>query len=624
MRLSPLVILFFLFYSSAIGQQARIPASYSNIQYDEQGRLYIQKGAERYYADTSKPRYTLQQMLGSPVGSENGISFDFGTIKGSIVYGLIPYGQAPHPLPVYRLSAPLQNGKASINLKNDFRDPYDMVGWQQSGVLHIGYRIIEERGMVLYDGVISVTGKGPFVAVPTIYDGPYVNNVTESSAVVWFKTDKPVQASVLVNGKRFTDASPTVHHEITISGLQAGRQYPYTVQYGDLTQSYSLQTSPKKGSRKPFVFAYTSDSRHANGGGERMVYGANAYIMKKIGALAYQQKAVFMQFTGDMINGYLTNKEEQHLQLLNWKRSLEPFWHYMPVIAGQGNHEALTYSFKNSSGATVASIDKFPYNTTSAETVMREAFVNPENGPESEDGNKYDPDPTSVDFPSYKENVFYYTYDNVAMIVLNSDYWYAPQLSREGATSGGLHGYLMDNQIAWLRQIIDQLEKDPTIDHIFLTQHTPVFPNGGHVGDDMWYHGNNAKRPVIAGKPVEKGIIERRDEYLDILINRSKKVVAILTGDEHNYNRLQLTKGVNIYPENYPHKKLNVSRNIYQINNGAAGAPYYAQEKAPWSEHTKAFSVQNALCLFYIDGKKVSMKVINPDTLNEIDQIQLR
>jgi hypothetical protein len=622
-------ILFFLtcsifFIESLAAQTVRIPASYSNIHYDESGRLYFQKDNQRFYADTAKANYSLQQMLGNPQGGEDGITLNFGSIKGTLVYGFIPYGKAPHPLPVYRLSAPLQNGKAVMNIKRDFRDPYDMVGWQQSGIMHIGYRVIDERGMILYDGVVSVTGKGPFAVVPAIYDGPYVNNVTHNSAVLWFKTDSPVQASVKVNKKQFSDVTPQTHHELAITGLQPATEYQYKVQYGSLSQTYSFKTAPKPGSRKPFVFAYTSDSRHAYGGGERMVYGANAYIMKKIGALAYQQNAAFLQFTGDMINGYLTNKEEQHLQLTNWKKALEPFWHYMPVYAGQGNHEALTYSFKNSAGATVASIDKFPYAATSAETVMQEAFVNPANGPESEDGNKYDPDASQLDFPSYKENVFYYSYDNVAMIVLNSDYWYAPQVSRESATSGGMHGYLMDNQIAWLKQTIDKLEKDATIDHIFLTQHTPVFPNGGHVGDDMWYRGNNDKRPYIAGKPVEKGIIERRDEYLDILINRSKKVLAVLTGDEHNYNRLQLTKEVNIYPDNYPHKKLNVSRSIYQINNGAAGAPYYAQETAPWSSHTKAFSVQNALCLFYVDGKKVKMKVINPDTLNEIDTIELR
>jgi hypothetical protein len=607
-----------------LAQDVRIPSSYSNLHYDENGRLYFQKGNERFYSDTTKARHTVQQLMGNPQGNDSGISFDFGDFKGSLVYGLIPYGQAPHPLPVYRLTTQVQNGKASIDIKRDFRDPFDMVGWQKKGSLHIGYRIMNERGMIMYDGVVSVRGKGPFKVVPAIYDGPYINNVTHNSVVIWFNTDRDVRASVSVNGKTYNDPEPVSHHEIIINDLKPSTEYSYTVVCDSISQIYSFKTSAAPGSRKPFVFAYTSDSRQANGGGERMIYGTNAYIMKKIGALAYHQNSVFIQFTGDMINGYLTNKEEQHLQLTNWKKALEPFWHYIPVYVGQGNHEALTHSFKNNSRATVASVDKFPFDSTSAETVMQEAFVNPMNGPLSEDGSKYDPDPIHTDFPSYKENVFYYTYDNVAMIVLNSNYWYAPQVGRETGTSGGLHGYLMDNQIAWLKQTIDKLEKDATIDHIFLTQHTPVFPNGGHVGDDMWYRGNNEKRTYVAGKPVDKGIIERRDEYLDILINRSKKVVAILTGDEHNYNRLELTGEVNIYPENYPYQKLKVSRSIFQINNGAAGAPYYAQEMAPWSQHTKAFSVQNALCLFYVDGKKITMKVINPDTLNEIDELLLR
>ncbi|MEM9389942.1 MAG: hypothetical protein AAGA02_05680, partial [Bacteroidota bacterium] len=162
------------------------------------------------------------------------------------------------------------------------------------------------------------------------------------------------------------------------------------------------------------------------------------------------------------------------------------------------------------------------------------------------------------------------------------------------------------------------------IDHIFVTQHTPAFPNGGHSRDDMWYSGNNEPRPVIAGKPVEKGIIQRRDEYLDILANQSSKVVAIFTGDEHNYNWMKLTNEAPIYPENYPHNKLEFNRPIYQINNGASGAPYYAQEKLPWSAHTQSFSVENAVCLIYIDGGKVTMRVLNPDTLNEIDQVVLK
>ncbi len=605
-------------------QTAQIPSSHSNIKYDSNNRLYYSKDGVKYYAHQSEDRYSIKQLLGSPVGTSRGIILDFKEFKGTITYGLITYDLAPHPLPVYRFTEKILGGKAAINISRNFSYPFDFVNWKENKKLSIGYRLIDETGLIVYDGTVSVTGSGPFKVVPTIYEGPFISNTNTNSVVIWFNTSSKVKASVEVNGNTLSDKKRIEHHEFEIMGLEPATQYDYIVKYGELTQKYHFTTAPDKGSRESFMFAYTSDSRKATGGGERNIFGANAYITKRMAAVAYSNGAAFVQFTGDLINGYLSSKEEMNVQLSNWKKSIEPFWHYIPFYVGQGNHEALGYTFYDEKGQYKAAIDGFPYDTYSSEAVMKEAFVNPNNGPISEDNSKYDPRPKRADFPSYDENVYYYTYANTAMIVLNSNYWYAPMLKQDNGTSGGLHGYIMDNQLIWLKNTIEKLEKDGDIDHIFVTQHTPAFPNGGHSGDDMWYKGNNEYRPYISGKPVDKGIIERRDEYLDILINSSSKVIAILTGDEHNYNRLKLTSEVPIYPSGYQHPKLNVSRPIYQINNGACGAPYYAQENLPWSSHTKAFSVENAVCLFYIDGDKITMKVINPDTLNEIDKIELR
>jgi 3',5'-cyclic AMP phosphodiesterase CpdA len=339
-------------------------------------------------------------------------------------------------------------------------------------------------------------------------------------------------------------------------------------------------------------------------------------------ALATQQSVSFMQFTGDLINGYRTEPMEMDLQYANWKRVIQPFAHYIPVIATMGNHEALMRVFRSKEYSF--SIDRFPYETESAEAVFARNFVNPLNGPESEDGAKYDPNKKKKDFPSYKENVFYYTYDNVAMINMNSDYWYAPSTALIPLVSGGLHGYIMDQQLKWLEETIELLENNENIDHVFVTQHTPCFPNGGHVQDDMWYRGNNDYRPYVAGKPLKKGIIERRDEILDIIINRSSKVRAILTGDEHNYAKTELGPNTIIYDENWDKEKLQLSRTIYQINNGAAGAPYYAQEQTPWTGSVTGFTTQNALVIFNVDGEKIDMVVLNPDTLEHVDELQLR
>jgi hypothetical protein len=140
----------------------------------------------------------------------------------------------------------------------------------------------------------------------------------------------------------------------------------------------------------------------------------------------------------------------------------------------------------------------------------------------------------------------------------------------------------------------------------------------------MWYGGVNDFRPYVNGKPVEKGIIERRDELLDVIINKSEKVVALLTGDEHNYCKTHITPETNIYPDNWDKPKLERKRSIYQVNNGAAGAPYYSQEVTPWTPYTTAFTTQNALVLFHIDGEKIHMEVINPDTMDSVDELDLR
>ena len=339
-------------------------------------------------------------------------------------------------------------------------------------------------------------------------------------------------------------------------------------------------------------------------------------------AYAKMEDVAFMQYTGDLITGYNSNKNVQRIEYSNWKRAIEPWAHYFPVIPAMGNHEALSYNFTPVPNTWPMGIDRFPFETESMEAIFAEEFTLPTNGPESEDGAYYDPSNKTIDFPSYKENVFYYTYDNVAMVVLNSEYWYATRITKYPQTSGNAHGYLMENQVKWLKKTLEMLEKDENIDHVFVTQHTPTFPNGGHEYDAMYYNGKNDVRAIVAGKPVKKGVIDVRDEYLDLLINKSSKVRAILTGDEHNYARTEVGPNTDIYPKGWDGKRVKLSRTIHQINNGAAGAPYYSQVQMPWTDKVSNFSTQNAIVIFEIEGNEIEMKVINPDTFDEIDEFE--
>ncbi len=604
----------------------QIPRVYSNIVPNENGELFIGNSK----LTQKETFYTLNNIRIDPAGTATGIQFNFNNEKfsGTIYYGLFSEELPEYPQTVFfGRSASIRDGMAEINIA-ELKGKYDIANWQEKGSARLGYRITNSFGRIIYDGKINIEGTGPFTIGLSIVEGPFINNVTHSDLNISFTTNRPSSPHIEINGieyranARMMNPIGDVQHEIQITRLKPDTRYEYTVHYGEHSESHYFKTAPEPGTRKPFVFAYTSDSRAGKGGGERDIYGTNAYVMKKMAALALKKGSAFFQFTGDMINGYSSNIGETNLQYANWKRNIEPFWHYIPFNVGMGNHEAVVNVFEDDSKYGIQ-LDKWPFYNNSAEAVFAGNFVNPVNGPGSEDGSDYDPNEGQKDFPSYDENVYYYTYDNVAMIVLNSDYWYNPTTSTIPETGGNPHGYVMDNQLLWLKSTVEMLDRDSNIDHIFVTIHTPAFPNGGHAGDDMWYGGNNSIRPTVSGSPYKKGIIERRDECLDIMINKSEKVLALLCGDEHNYSRTRLTKETPIYNENYRGKRLKVSRPFWQITNGSAGAPYYGQQALPWSASVEFFSTQYALMLFQVDGRHVTLKVINPDTLEEIEEIML-
>ncbi len=628
MRLRVEYFVFSIFLLIAFsGFSQDIPKVYTNLSYNENGILQLTLNGEQI---TAYQHETLPGdiIFGTRIyGTENGIGFEFPdtSFEGTMAYGFIKYGDSRYPMPVYfKRTAKIEKGKAEISIRS-LSGKYDMIGWEETKTGTIGIRVISSEGTILFDGINSFEfDSTKFNVIPAISEGPFINKLTDKSCVISFRTSMPVAAIIKVDGREIKEKNALTDHEILIDGLKSATKYDYTVIYGKLSQSYVFETALPRGSDKPFTFAYLSDSRGGQGGGERNFYGPNAYIAKKAMALALQERVKFMQFTGDLITGYGVSADDMNLQYANWKQAISPFAHYLPVVTAMGNHETYDFAFYPDSEYYPIAIDHFPFATESSEAVYAANFVNPENGPVSEDSSAYDPDLQNMDFPPYKENVFYYSYGNTAIVVLNSNYWYVPFLWKYTQTGGNLHGYIMDNQLKWLKETLQKLEKDDQIKNVFVTIHTPPFPNGGHSYDDMWYSGNNTHRPVIAGKPVAKGIIERRDEFLDILVNQSSKVVALLTGDEHNYNHLLINNDMPRYPKNWDKSKLKLTRSILQINNGAAGAPYYAQEKMPWSANVSGFTTQNALVLITVNGEHITAVVKNPDTLEIVDEFVIK
>ncbi len=617
-----------------------IPKIFQHAIKYQQNKLVLAdpEGDDIYPLRAEEPKYSLSQFSFAVTGTKQGLSFNFGNINGRLYYGLIDTANNPHALPVYfKKSLAITNGLVAVNIKQ-LSGKYDLSSWQKSGQGELGYRVLNELGEIIFDGQVAfIEHANGFNENLGFIKTPSVHNITNNSAVIAFESNFPATAIIRLNGHIVAEADLSRNHEILLENLTAAQSYQYQVEikaqkpgsklsYHNQSHS-SFTTAEQPGARKPFIFAYASDSRKGQGSGERNIYGVNAYIMKKIMAVTLANKAKFLQFSGDMIDGRSNSIDEQRLQYRNWQHSIAPFTKQLPVYATMGNHEGLFHTFDDGSDVGI-NVDKFPFASESAEAVFAAEFVMPENGPISEDGASYDPDLThNGDFPPYKETVYAYQYDNIAMVVLNSNYlfsqsykyWFAKQ-GKAGSPlpGGGLHGYIMEQQLLWLAATLDKYQQDPNIDHIFVSQHTPLFPNGGHKSDDMWYEGSNIPRPSISGQAVASGIIEQRNKLLS-LFNKHSKVFALLTGDEHNYARTLITPDSIIHNKKYQPAKNPLTRSLWQINNGAAGAPYYAQQKLPWSDGVLKFSTQHAVVLFHINGKQVQLEVIDPDTLARVE-----
>ncbi len=613
---------FVLFITNIFAQE--VPKSYSNIKYNEKGELILNISGKEIKAEPKKSRFKYSDIVINPESNERGLVFNFKKkFNGTLYYGFIKYNDGKYNYPVFfKKPARIIDGTATIDIKR-LSGKYDMIDWEQKEKGTVGYRVCDDKGYIIYDGVINFKGTSPFYPAPTIIEGPFISKIKPDKATIWFKTNYKIKTRIDCNTNQWKDDSAKFVHIFKIDELTPNTRYSYTIHCDDFEYRYNFKTALEKGSDKSFTFAYASDSRVGQGGGERNIYGVNAYILKRIMATASNEGVSFIQFTGDLVNGYVSSADEINLEYTNWKKAIEPFAHYLPVYIAPGNHESLTYNFYVQQNHYPIAVDRFPFDKESGEAVFANNFVLPENGPVSEDDSKYDPSPKTIDFPSYKETAYYYTYGNTGFIVLNSNYWYAPQESNIPVTSGNVHAYIMENQMKWYENTLNKMEKDSKIKNIFVTIHTPAFPNGGHSHNDMWYKGNNEIRPYIAGKAVDKGIIEMRDEFLDLTINKTTKVKALLTGDEHNYCKLYINDKMERYPKNYTHNKLKLNRAIYQINNGAAGAPYYAQEVLPWSKYTSGFTTQNAVVLITVNGENIHVKAVNPDTLDIIEEYDL-
>lgn len=573
-------------------------------------------------------KITLQQVYDALQKEGNGqglvIDFENDAIRGSIYSGPYPFEEHESDLHYrrYRLHSELKEGKGTIPIARFFEDKYDANEWADSSVTRGAVAVRLDLWEKKDDGVhhhgfrdILVNFEKEddrFTLVTTITEGPFVNllrsddgDAGTTSVTISWGTLQPTGGKVVIRGMDVYDhrAEDITNHQVEVTGLRHDTKYRYYVQSGNTrSPEYAFTTAPEKGQGEVTI-AYTGDSREGVGGGERTFMGVNRYILRRLADDAWRRGAEIFLFGGDLVNGYTTDVGDFRTQLKAWKQTMEGFAHSRSLYPAQGNHESLLNAYGGEDKFVM--MDKFPYHQ-SAEAIFAEEFVLPKNGPSPEDMRR----------PSYKEEVYSFQYGPVKVIAFNNNYWFTSNhlVNQYG---GSPEGYIMPDQLQWIVRQIREGNQDPTVEAMLLFAQEPVFPNGGHVDDAMWYGGNNNIRAYTnhGGRliPEQDGIIEVRNKLWRVVSN-SPKVAAVLTSDEHGYHRTLIDDstpvGIMDDDTDGDGKLEEVSPNrafvypTWQIVNGGGGAPYYAQEKAPWSDQVALYSSQyNYTLLRYRDGK---------------------
>lgn len=448
--------------------------------------------------------------------------------------------------------------------------------------------------------------------VPTVIEGPFIDLVTPTSAVISWDTDKPAIGKVNVEnaGPFKTSPEKATHFEIPLKNLKPGTTYTYSVQLSNGTAATSTRKyyfrTPALNAKK-FNFAVIGDSREGLGGGEYQFNGVNATVLRGITTNAFNRGAEFIIHTGDLINGYSSDPLDFKMQLESYKDVIENVGHYIPMYEMMGNHEVVMRWYKNDVPSPIYGdmlmMDK--QGDESAEVIFGKEFVNPANGPLPD--NKAANVPAGKSKPPYKENVYFFDYGNCRFVTLNSNYWFCGLPEKYG---GNLEGYIMDDQMEWLLDVFKKTKQDDSIEHLFIYTQEPLFPVGFQSKTGMWYSGGSPQKNSGYDRTY---IVKRRDEIWRAFIDTGKAVLGQF-GDEHNYSRTLITKD---------HEGRAFKQPVWQIISGGAGAPFANRERGlPWDEGVKKTSAQYHYTFFIVEGPKVTLETYNIDGIL-IDSVEL-
>ncbi len=486
----------------------------------------------------------------------------------------------------------------------------------QSPVYRLGF--LREK-LPQQDGMI-------YIRRPVISEGPLVCNVTATNAVLFWRTDMVTTGALQVGERLFDDTVLTNQHSVMLNGLKPETEYVYCIRSRSDAETmvheiwYHFKTPPYEGKRSSFSFAVCSDSEVGLYRSGSLGNVNHTSVLTSLMNDAMNRNAALVLFPGNMIIGNTSLSEQVLMEYRMWKQKIQGAWHFIPFYSGMGNNEARVYEeqvitynrFTLPQGGYEERRDytlHFPrHDRMTPEQLFSSEFVNPGNGPDTEEQFK--------DHPFY-ENTYSFNYGDSHFIMLNNNWCTVSDPSGSPLTEFGFQGMFPDAVMQWLEEDLAYAQMKG-IKHIFVFYSEPAFPNAGQVSAGMYYDGTMSFGKNSNSFPTDSQTYrELRNTFWKLLCENS--VCMAFSGHEHCYHRTLID--AELFSPFY--------HSITQLVVGTAGAPFESMRnytrrglKIPWQhvgsgvyEKSKVefFSINRGYALIHVDGNRVSGEYINQD-----------
>lgn len=370
-----------------------------------------------------------------------------------------------------------------------------------------------------------------FVQGQTVVRGPYLQNPTQNSAVVCWRTDVPADSRVLFGTSPgnlnwvASDTTLVTNHFVTLQGLSPYTQYYYQTGTGTtlfpVTGDQYVRTFPADGVVQPVRIWALGDFGKGN--------QEQAAVRNAFEAFNADRKTDLWVWLGDNVYADGTDEEYQ-TKVFDSIYGYHHMMKYLPFHPCPGNHD---------------------YNSISPVT----STVNPNN----HSGPYYDmirvPQNGEVGgIPSQKPLYYSFDYANIHFISINSEIGSVYNASHDWIGASPLFSFNGSVFTQWLEQDLAANQQKWCIAYF----HQPPYTDGSHESTAFW----------------EVYMKAMRENIVPILENHG--VDLVLNGHSHVYERSYLIKG--LYDDD---NTFNPATMVINGGSGSLSSPYYKYLQGP-------------------------------------------